>query len=33
MAKSVEDVEVTPLGLFHFLKGPLGWRPVPPASR
>jgi peptide/nickel transport system substrate-binding protein len=28
MSQRVEDVEVTELGLFHFLPGPLGWRPV-----
>ncbi len=33
MAKRVEDVEVTPLGLFHFLPGPLGWRPALAAAR
>ncbi|HWZ86293.1 MAG TPA: ABC transporter substrate-binding protein [Thermoanaerobaculia bacterium] len=33
MAKRVEDVEVSPIGLFHFLPGPLGWRPRPAAQR
>jgi peptide/nickel transport system substrate-binding protein len=33
MAKSVEDVEVTALGLFHFLPGPLGWRPAAAPKR
>ncbi len=33
MSQRVTDVEVSPLGLFHFLPGPLGWRPAPPASR
>jgi peptide/nickel transport system substrate-binding protein len=28
----VEGVEVSTLGLFHFLPGPLGWRPAPPAK-
>ncbi|HTY40605.1 MAG TPA: ABC transporter substrate-binding protein [Thermoanaerobaculia bacterium] len=33
MAHRVENVEVSVLGLFHFLPGPLGWRPVSAASR
>jgi len=33
MARRVEDVEVSPIGLFHFLPGPLGWRPAPAAKR
>ena len=33
MSRRVADVEVTPLGLFHFLQGPLGWRPALAASR
>lgn len=34
IAKRVEDVKVSPtLGLFHFLPGPLGWRPAPAAAR
>ena len=28
ISKRLENVEVSPLGLFHFLPGPLGWRPV-----
>ncbi len=28
LAKRVQGVEVSPLGLFHFLPGPLGWRPA-----
>lgn len=28
IAKRVEGVEVSPIGLFHFLPGPLGWRPA-----
>jgi peptide/nickel transport system substrate-binding protein len=28
VSKQVEGVEVSPLGLFHFLPGPLGWRPA-----
>jgi ABC-type transport system substrate-binding protein len=28
MVRSVEGVEVTPLGLFHFQAGPLGWYPA-----
>ncbi len=26
----LDGVEVSPLGLFHFLPGPLGWRAIPP---
>ncbi len=33
MSRRVADVEVTPLGLFHFLQGPLGWRPALAAAR
>ncbi len=33
IAKRVEGVTVSPLGLFHFLPGPLGWRPAPAAAR
>jgi peptide/nickel transport system substrate-binding protein len=33
VARRVEGVEVSPLGLFHFLPGPLGWRPAPAAVR
>lgn len=33
ISQRVADVEVTPLGLFHFLPGPLGWRPASSASR
>ncbi len=33
VAKRVEGVEVSPVGLFHFLPGALGWRPAPAASR
>ncbi|HTR03538.1 MAG TPA: ABC transporter substrate-binding protein [Thermoanaerobaculia bacterium] len=33
MAHRVGDVEVSVLGLFHFLPGPLGWRPVSAATR
>jgi peptide/nickel transport system substrate-binding protein len=29
IARRVEDVALSPLGLFHFLPGPLGWRPAP----
>jgi peptide/nickel transport system substrate-binding protein len=28
IAKRVEGVVVSPIGLFHFLPGPLGWRPA-----
>ena len=27
-AKKIEGVEISPLGLFHFLPGPLAWRPA-----
>lgn len=33
VAKRVENVEVSPMGLFHFLPGPLGWRPAADVSR
>ncbi len=33
VATRVEGVEVSPLGLFHFLPGPLGWRPAPAPPR
>jgi peptide/nickel transport system substrate-binding protein len=34
IAKRVDDVKVSPtIGLFHFLPGPLGWRPAPAAAR
>jgi peptide/nickel transport system substrate-binding protein len=33
MSRRVDEVEVTPLGIFHFLAGPLGWRPAPAAAR
>lgn len=33
ISKRVEGVEVSPLGLFHFLPGPLGWRPAPAPAR
>jgi peptide/nickel transport system substrate-binding protein len=29
IAKRVDDVKVSSMGLFHFLPGPLGWRPAP----
>jgi peptide/nickel transport system substrate-binding protein len=32
IARRVDGVEVSPLGLFHFLPGPLGWRPAAAAS-
>ncbi len=28
IARRVDGVEVSPLGLFHFLPGPLGWHPA-----
>ncbi len=33
VSKRVEGVEISPIGLFHFLPGPLGWRPAPAAAR
>ena len=34
ISKRVEDVEISPFyGLFHFLPGPLGWRPAAVAKR
>jgi peptide/nickel transport system substrate-binding protein len=33
VARRVDDVELSPLGLFHFEPGPLGWRPAPAAAR
>jgi len=33
VSNRVESVQVSPLGLFHFLPGPLGWTPAPPRSR
>lgn len=33
ISKQIEGVEVSPLGLFHFLPGPLGWRPAASARR
>jgi peptide/nickel transport system substrate-binding protein len=33
IAKRVDGVQVSPLGLFHFLPGPLGWRPAGAAAR
>ena len=32
-AKRVDDVKVSSIGLFHFLPGPLGWRPAPAEAR
>ncbi len=29
ISKAIEGVETSPSGLFHFLPGPLGWRPAP----
>jgi peptide/nickel transport system substrate-binding protein len=28
VSKAIDGVEVSPLGLFHFLPGPFGWRPA-----
>lgn len=34
VSKSIENVEISPYyGLFHFLPGPLGWRPAPADKR
>jgi peptide/nickel transport system substrate-binding protein len=33
MSKRVDGVVISPLGLFHFLPGPLGWRPAPAGAR
>ncbi|HSS43914.1 MAG TPA: ABC transporter substrate-binding protein [Thermoanaerobaculia bacterium] len=33
ISKRIDGVEVSPLGLFHFLPGPLGWRPAGLARR
>ena len=33
MSKRVADVQLSPIGLFHFLPGPLGWRPELAAKR
>jgi peptide/nickel transport system substrate-binding protein len=33
IAKRVDGVTVSPLGLFHFQPGPLGWRPAAAAAR
>ncbi len=33
ISRRVDGVEVSPIGLFHFLPGPLGWRPAPAAAR
>jgi len=33
VSKRVDGVEISPIGLFHFLPGPLGWRPAPAAGR
>jgi len=33
IAKRVDEVKVSPIGLFHFLPGPLGWRPAPAEAR
>ncbi len=28
ISRQLDGVEISPLGLFHFLPGPLGWRPA-----
>jgi peptide/nickel transport system substrate-binding protein len=33
VSKSLTGVEVSSLGLFHFVPGPLGWKPIPPPKR
>jgi peptide/nickel transport system substrate-binding protein len=32
ISKRVDDVKLSSIGLFHFLPGPLGWRPAPAAA-
>ncbi len=32
VSRRIDDVELSPLGLFHFEPGPLGWRPAPAAA-
>ena len=32
VSKTLTDVETSPLGLFHFLPGPLAWKPIPAAK-
>jgi peptide/nickel transport system substrate-binding protein len=32
ISKSLARVDLSPLGLFHFLPGPLGWQPAAPAK-
>jgi len=29
----LDGVEMSPIGLFHFLTGPLGWRPIAARAR
>ena len=31
-ADDIDDVVLSPLGLFHFEPGPLAWRPAPAAA-
>ncbi len=33
VSRRVQGVELSPIGLFHFLPGPLGWHPAPAAAR
>ena len=33
ISKSLGSVELSPIGLFHFLPGPLGWKPTAVAAR
>lgn len=33
VSSRIGNVEVSPLGLFHFLPGPFGWKPVSPPAR
>ena len=33
VSKRIDDVTLSPLGLFHFDPGALGWRPAPAAAR
>jgi peptide/nickel transport system substrate-binding protein len=33
VSKRLDGVEISATGLFHFLPGPLAWRPIPPRAR
>ena len=32
ISRELQDVETSSIGLFHFLPGPLAWRPAPPSK-